>query len=115
MKREKKSISMKSSTDVKIELPNHGNPNAGHNLYFPRLMVNKRGEIILATGRSDTHSYAPHGLTTGILVGLTPDAERTKVVGGKPVPIGTKFDDWEVAGELEDYNGEVTITLKNRV
>lgn len=67
---------------------------------FPRLMVNKRGEIILATSRSE------QGLTTGILVDKLPTSIST-------TKIGTRYTDWEVAGELTNYNGEVDIVLEN--
>lgn len=70
-------------------------------LYFPRLQVNKRGEIILATFK--------HGsLTTGILVGKTPESKST-------LSIGTQCTDWEVAGPLVDYDGDVQLTIRNRV
>lgn len=68
-------------------------------LYFPRLQVNNKGEIVLATSKKGS-------LTTGILVGRLPKC-KTKT------PIGKKFDDWEVAGELVDYDGKVSITLEN--
>ena len=71
------------------------------NTYYPRLQVNKHGEIVLALYK---HDY----LTTGILVGKTPDSKSEW-------PIGKRFDDWEVAGELEDYDGQITITLENNV
>lgn len=70
-------------------------------LYYPRLQVNKRGEIVLAL-------FKQGSLTSGIMVGKTAKSKST-------IPLGQKFDDWEVAGELEDYNGEITVTLKNRV
>lgn len=71
-------------------------------LYFPRLQINKRtGEIVLATSKHRT-------LTTGILVAKTPDSQSK-------FPLGKKFDDWEVVGPLEDYNGEITITIRNKV
>ena len=71
------------------------------NLYYPRLQRSKRGEVILAISKKGI-------LTKGILV--------KKLKGSKStLPIGTKIDDWEVGGELEDYNGEVTITLRNMV
>lgn len=72
------------------------------NVYYPRLRVNKLGEIVLATSRSE------NGLTTGILVGKTPNSKSD-------VPIGFKCCDWEVVGELEDYDGEMTITFRNQV
>jgi hypothetical protein len=70
-------------------------------LYYPRLQVNKHGEIVLAT-------YKKGILTTGILVGRTPWSKST-------VPFGRKFSDWEVVGELTDYGGEVEVCLKNEV
>jgi len=72
------------------------------NTYYPRLMINERGEILLATHRSKKY-----GLTTGILVAKTEEC-TTKW------PIGTKWTDWEVGGALRDYNGEVTITVQNK-
>lgn len=84
-----------------VELNNDGPVDSTiENLYYPRLQVNKHGEIVLATVKHGT-------LTTGILVGYVAGSiER--------LDIGTKFDDWEVAGLLEDYDGEVTVTIKNR-
>lgn len=70
------------------------------NLYFPRLQINKRGEIVLALSRS------PNGLTRGVCVGKTPDSKST-------LSIGQLLSDWEVCGELQDYNGEVTVTFRN--
>ena len=70
------------------------------NLYYPRLQVNKRGEVVLATGKQST-------LTTGILVGKTTFSESQ-------LPIGTKLVDWEVCGELVDYDGEVIVSLRNK-
>jgi hypothetical protein len=83
-----------------VQLPNNGPVDAGiPNLYYPRLQVNPRGEIVLATGKRKA-------LTTGICVGYLPGVTtRTR--------IGQKFDDWEVGGELVDYDGEVTVTLTN--
>ena len=85
---------------MKIKLDNSGRSSS--NVYHPRLMVNRLGEIVFATGISKC------GLTTGILVGKTDDSTST-------VPIGKKFTDWEVAGELRDYDGKVTITFENEV
>jgi hypothetical protein len=35
-------------------------------------------------------------------------------IGNKSkLPIGQTFDDWEVAGELFDYNGDVNVTFSN--
>lgn len=73
------------------------------NLYFPRLQVNKRGEIVLAISKSKKY-----GLTKGILVGKTKDSTSK-------LDIGTKITDWEVCGELTDYNGEVSVSFKNMV
>lgn len=67
---------------------------------YPRLQINKIGEIILATGKKNT-------LTTGILVAKTPDSKSK-------VPIGKKFDDWEVVGPLEDYDGQITVQFENQ-
>jgi hypothetical protein len=83
----------------KVVLNNSGPVDAGHDIYFPRLQVNKRGEIVLATGKDGF-------LTTGILVGKTKESKSE-------VPIGKKFTDWEVCGELTDYDGEVTVTFQN--
>lgn len=84
-----------------VLLPNDGRVDSiTPNLYYPRLQVNKRGEIVLATGKHGT-------LTTGVLVGKTPESKSEWA-------FGTKFDDWEVAGELEDYGGEVSVVLANR-
>lgn len=69
--------------------------------YYPRLQINKHGEIVLATDKKDT-------LTTGILVGKTAYCKSK-------FPLGKKFDDWEVVGELFDYDGEVTVTIQNKV
>jgi hypothetical protein len=70
------------------------------NLCYPRLQANKKGEIILALSKEGL-------LTRGILVGYTDQAANKKI------PIGTYFADWEVAGPLTDYNGEVSVTFKN--
>ena len=71
------------------------------NIYYPRLQVTKHGDIVLAISKS---GY----LTTGILVGKTKDSTS-------PIPIGKKFTDWEVGGELTDYDGAVTIKIENKV
>ena len=71
-------------------------------LYFPRLQINKLGEIILATGRCE------RGLTEGVLVGKTSDSKSN-------LSIGQKCTDWEVCGELQDYNGQITVTFENNV
>lgn len=84
-----------------VTLNNDGSSNDSYNIYYPRLRVNKLGEIVLATSRSN-------GLTTGILVGKTPNSKSD-------VPIGFKCCDWEVVGNLEDYDGEVTVTFRNKV
>lgn len=89
-----------------INLPNHGRPiDFAPGLYYPRLQVNGRGEIVLAT-----YKDPKYGLTQGILVGYTPDA-----IQPRRWKIGQKFSDWEVAGELVDYDGEVTVRFKNAV
>ena len=87
----------------RIILRNHGSVEAGDNLYFPRLQVNKRGEIILAL------SKAKCGLTKGIFVGMIHGRKS------KTIALGQVFDDWEVCGEFEDYDGEVTVSFKNQV
>lgn len=69
--------------------------------FYPRLQVNKLGEIILATKKEG-------GLTTGILVGKTPECKTQW-------PIGQKWSDWEVCGELTDYDGQVIIQLENKI
>ena len=86
----------------KIELSNKGSVDCFiPGLYFPRLQINKLGEIILATGKEGS-------LTTGILVGRTKSNQSG-------LPMGQKCDDWEVVGELEDYNGTVEISVSNLV
>ena len=82
-----------------IELKNGRMDAAIENLYYPRLQINQNGEIVLAVSKHKT-------LTTGILVGKTSTSKT-------PFKIGTKFSDWEVGGELEDYDGEVVIRIKN--
>jgi len=67
--------------------------------YYPRLQVNNRGEIVLAMSKKET-------LTTGVLVGKTLESNSK-------LEIGTKWVDWEVAGELTDYDGQVTVTFEN--
>jgi hypothetical protein len=71
-------------------------------------MQNKRGEIILALSKTGS-------LTTGVLLGHIEDAVPAKYVwGGDILPEqGICWTDWEVGGELEEYNGEITITFKN--
>jgi len=71
------------------------------NLYYPRLQVNKHGEIILAISKDGE-------LTKGILVGKTRGSKSQ-------VRIGQLFDDWEVCGEFEDYDGEVTVRFRNKL
>lgn len=71
---------------------------------YPRLQVNKNGNIILATSKH-------RGLTTGILVGRCFKTQRKTTLA---IPIGAKHVDWEVDGELVDYDGEVSITVSNR-
>ena len=86
---------------IKINLNNEGPVDGDWNVYLPRLQVNKCGEIILATCK--------HGVfTTGFLVGKTPESKST-------LPIGLKCTDWEVVGELVDYDGEVSITFENKI
>ncbi len=68
--------------------------------YYPRLQVNKRGEIVLATKKEDT-------LTTGILVSKTPESTST-------LPIGQVLQDWEVVGPLVDYNGKIDVRFENK-
>lgn len=71
------------------------------NLYYPRLQVNKHGEIVL--------SLYKHGvLTTGLLVGKTPESQSK-------LSIGQRLDDWEVCGELSDYDGEIQLAISNNV
>ena len=70
------------------------------NLYYPRLQVNKLGEIVLALHKSEG------GLTRGILVGKTENSNSK-------LEIGSKFSDWEVVGELKDYDGDVSTTFTN--
>jgi hypothetical protein len=55
-------------------------------------------------------------LTTGVLLGHVEDAVPAKYVwGGDILPEqGVVWSDWEVGGELEDYDGEITVTFKNR-
>lgn len=84
-----------------IELRNHSTCASLPNLYYPRLQINKHGEIVLSLYRNESDT-----LTVGILVGKTKDSKST-------VEIGKRFDDWEVCGKLEDYDGEVTLTIKN--
>lgn len=82
-----------------VAMPNNGPVNSiTPSLYFPRLQVNSRGEIVLATSKDGS-------LTTGILVGKTPTSKST-------LPLGIKLEDWEVCGELKDFDGAVNITLQ---
>lgn len=67
---------------------------------YPRIQVNKHGEIILALGKEGI-------LTRGILIAKTPECK-------KPYKLGLYMEDWEVTGELVDYSGGVTITLLNK-
>lgn len=88
----------------KITLNNRGSVNVAPMLFklcFPRLQTNKRGEIILATAKNGI-------LTTGILVAKTPESKST-------LTIGQQLTDWEVCGELTDYNGEISVTFENQV
>ena len=75
--------------------------NEDYSFCYPRLQINKLGEIVLATGKKGR-------LTTGILVGKTPECKTTW-------PIGKKWDDWEVVGELTDYDGQVLIQIENKI
>lgn len=78
------------------------------NTYYPRLQANKQGEIVLAL-------YKHGSLTTGILVGRIPGSAADQLCYfAEPYRIGEKFDDWEVGGELTDYDGEVELTIKNK-
>jgi len=83
----------------KVLLNNRENTSTFKNLYYPRIQINKHGEIILAISKKET-------LTKGILIGLTLDSKSE-------LPIGTKFDDWECAGELKDYDKPMTVTFEN--
>lgn len=86
-----------------VVLNNEGPPNLFPDSYYPRLQINNRtGEIVLAVHQGIS------GLTTGILVDKTADSKS-------PFGIGKKFTDWEVAGELVDYDGEVAVLFKNKV
>lgn len=85
----------------KIILNNERSYEESKNLYYPRLQVNKHGEIVLSVLKEGS-------LTTGILVGKLSDSQSR-------VPIGKKFVDWEVAGELVDYNGDIEIRLTNKI
>ena len=83
-----------------IKLKNNGPIDSG-NLYYPRLQVNKRGEIVLSMYKQGT-------LTDGLLVGKTPESQST-------LTIGQRLSDWEVCGELVDYDGEIQLTISNQV
>jgi len=79
-----------------------GTPNRDlSDVYYPRIQINDQGEIILAVSKSGS-------LTSGILVGKTADSKSI-------VPIGRKFTDWEVAGELQDYPHPVSCTFQNEI
>lgn len=71
------------------------------NLYYPRLQVNKHGDIVLSL-------YKREGLTTGLLVGKTPESQSK-------LSIGQRLDDWELCGELSDYDGEIQLAISNNV
>jgi hypothetical protein len=73
----------------------------GVKFHYPRLQINKAGEIVLATSKEGS-------LTTGILVGKLPHCQST-------LRIGRCCTDWEVVGELTDYDGEIEIVLSNRI
>ncbi len=84
-----------------ILLNNSQNDLSFPNLHYPRLQTNRLGEIVLALSKKGS-------LTKGILVGKLLDSRST-------LSIGQKCSDWEVVGELFDYDGPVTMTMKNRV
>jgi len=67
---------------------------------YPKLQVNRKGEIVLAFSKKST-------LTRGVLVGFTEDIKPED----KQFEIGKIFDDWEVVGELFDYEEEVHMYL----
>ena len=69
-------------------------------LVYPRLQVDPQGNIILAILKEGA-------FTTGTCIGHTKDSKSK-------VPRGKRFTDWEVGGELVDYDGAVTITVVNR-
>ena len=75
--------------------------NIDHKHRYPRIQINDLGEIVLAISEEGT-------LTTGILIGKTPESKSKW-------NLGKKFVDWEVFGPLRDYDGEVTITLSNQM
>ena len=75
---------------------------------YPRLMVNDKGEVVLAISRSDS------GLTTGILVGRVKGSKISNRLNDT-IELGKKYTDWEVGGELKDYDGELVINLKNKL
>lgn len=89
-------VEFKDISVEKIQLNNQD-----YSFSYPRLQINKLGEIVLATKKEG-------GLTTGILVGKTPECKTQW-------PIGKKWNDWEVCGELVDYDGQVTIQLENKI
>ena len=82
-----------------IKLRNNGRTDS--NIYYPRLQFNKRGEIVLSL-------YKDGSLTTGIMVGKTPESKST-------LSIGQILNDWEVCGLLEDYDGEIQVSFINKV
>lgn len=63
---------------------------------YPRIQCNKKGEVVLAFSKSRG------SLTRGILIGFTEDCTIPK---NKRLPIGKMWDDWEVGGQLADYDG----------
>lgn len=67
---------------------------------YPRIMVNPQGIVILATSKDGI-------LTTGISIGKTKECTSTE-------PIGLKVSDWEVSGELSDYNEPIEIVIRNK-
>ena len=82
-----------------IILNNSTNNNWKH---YPRLQTNNQGHIVLATEKEGI-------LTTGMLVGDRQVSRKNKM------PFGQILADWEICGELTDYDGEVTITIKNEI
>ena len=66
---------------------------------YPRVMVDPLGHILLATSK-ERH------LTTGILIGKTKECKNQW-------PLGSKFTDWEVFGELTDYDKPVEMVVRN--
>ena len=67
---------------------------------YPRLMQNKRGEVLLAINKDSKSD-----LTTGILLSSLDETW----------PPGKVWTDWEVVGELIDYDGVVEVILQNNL